>query len=279
MHQETIHYVPIDRLECEAQVRREFTELALIGLARSMQEVGLQQALRVRQDGERWIVVDGERRLRAARLAKLATVPVIVEERPLNESEVLQRQIVANVQRAELSPCERAAALKRLIESRDWTRKQAAESCGLSCGMATKLLAVLDLPEPLRQQVESGQIPISGAYELSRVDDSGRQAELARQMVEGNLTRDGVAGAVRAEAKSETAKSTCGLKRLTIAAGDGTTVSVTGPALTTEGLVASLEAVLTKARRARSRGLDIKELAKQLRREASAEMAQPSPSE
>ena len=82
---------------------------------------------------------------------------------------------------------------------------------------------------------------------------------------------------MRAEAKGEAAKSACSLKRLTITAGDGATVTVAGPALTTEGLVAALEAALTKARRARSRGLDIKELAKQLRREASAETAQPSP--
>jgi len=268
VNQEAVQYVPADRLECELQIRVEFAEQALIGLARSIQEIGLQQPLRVRQDGERLIVVDGERRLRAARLAKLVAVPVIVEEQPLSDGEVLQRQIIANVQRAELSPCERASALKRLIESRDWTVKQAAESCGLSCGMATKVLAVLDLPEPLRQQVESGQIPISGAYELSRVEDSGRQAELAQQMVEGNLTRDGVASAVRAEAKGEAAKSTCGLKRLTIAAGEGATVTVAGPELTTDGLVAALEAVLTKARRARSRGLDIKELAKLMRSEA-----------
>jgi ParB-like chromosome segregation protein Spo0J len=70
MPQEVMQYLPTDTIECDAQIREQFPEQELIGLARSMQEVGLQQPIRVRRDGDRLVVVDGERRLRAVRCAE-----------------------------------------------------------------------------------------------------------------------------------------------------------------------------------------------------------------
>ena len=270
MGQEVIQYLPVDRIECEPQIREEFPEQKVVGMARSFQEVGQQQAVRVRQDGERLVMVDGELRLRAARLAKLPRIAVIVEEKQLCEAEVLQRQIVANMQRADLSPCERARALQRLIEATGWQVKQAAEKCGLSNGTATKLLAVLNLPEAIRKQVNAGEIPMSGAYELARVADPVKQAELAEQVAEGHLTRDALSGAVKSEANGNGEKPSSQLKRITAALGEGETVSVAGPALTLERVIAVCEELLAKARRARTRGVDLKQFAKLVRKEALA---------
>lgn len=273
MGQEVIQYLPTDKIECESQIREEFSEQALIGLARSMQEVGLQQPIRIRCDGERLVVVDGERRLRAARLAKWNDIAAIIEDKPLCEGEVVHRQLVS-LQRADLSPSERARALQRLIETTGWQVKQAAEKCGLSNGTATKLLAVLNLPDSLRKQIDAGEIPMSGAYELARVGDPAKQAELAQQVVEGQLTRDALSGAVKAEANGNVEKPTGQLKRIRAAIGEGETVIVTGPALTLDRVIAVCEEVLAKARRARTRGIDLKGFAKLVRTGATAAAAQ-----
>ena len=249
---------------------RGLSGTAIDRAARSIQEVGLQQPIRVRQDADRLVVVDGERRLRAVRLAKQPTIAAIIEEKQLCEAEVLQRQIIANFQRADLSPCERARALQRLIEATGWQVKQAAEKCGLSNGTATKLLSVLSLPEPIRKQVDAGEIPMSGAYELARVVNPAKQAELAEQVAEGHLTRDALSGAVKSEANGTGEKPSTQLKRITAAIGEGETVSVAGPALTLDRVIAVCEELLTKARRARTRGVDLKQFAKLVRKEALA---------
>jgi len=274
MRQEVIQYLPTDKIECESQIRDEFPEQQLIGLARSMQEIGLQQPIRIRRDGERLVVVDGERRLRAARLAKWKEIAAIIEEKPLCEGEVVHRQLISVLQRADVSPTGRARALQRLIEATGWPVKQAAEKCGLSNGTAAKLMAVLNLPEALRKQVDAGDIPMSGAYELARVADPAKQAELAQQVVEGQLTRDALSGAVKAEANGTCQKPSSQVKRITAALGEGETVSIAGPALTLERVIAVCEELLAKARRARTRGVDLKGFAKLVRNGAMGTAAQ-----
>jgi ParB/RepB/Spo0J family partition protein len=224
----------------------------------------------VRQDGERFVVVDGERRLRAARLAKLQVVAVIIEEKQLCEAEVLHRQIIANLQRADLSPCERAQALKRLIDLTGWQVKDAAAKCGLSNGTATKLLAVLSLPAEIQQKIASGEIPASGGYELARVADPAKQAELAQQVSEGQLTRDELSEAVRAEKHDDPEGPGSEVKRLSASLGDGDKVTVAGKGLTLDRVIALLEEVLVKARAARKRGVDLRGLSSLLRKEVAA---------
>lgn len=265
MNREVIQYMPTNRIEAGSQVREEFTERELLGLARSIQEVGVQQPIRVRMEGDRVVVVVGERRLRAARLAKLPEIPVIIEEKSLSEGEILQRQLVENLQRAELLPIERARGIRRLIDTTGWTLKDAAAKCGLSASMATKLLAILQLPVEIQQQVDAGAIPLSAGYELHRVGDAGTQASLARQVAERRLTRDALSDSVHESESNGVGRKQRSAGRITMVVAGGQSVTVSGRDLTLDQVVAALEELLTKTRRALRRGLDAKGLAASLR--------------
>jgi len=268
MNRGIIQYVSPDKLECDPQIREQFSERELLGLARSIQEIGIQQPVRARRDGERLVVVVGERRLRAAVLAKQREVPVIVEEKPLCEGEVLHRQLVENLQRAELLPTERAKALKRLIETTGWQIKEAAGKCGLSASTATKLLSVLDLAPEIQSQIDAGEVPLSSGYDLKRVMNPEKQAALAQKVAEGTLSRDGLSEAVK-EAVSEGAReSKREVKRIALLTG-AESVTVAGPGLTLERVVAVLEELLAKARRSRTRGVDLKSFARSLRKKSA----------
>lgn len=265
MTHEIVQYIAPDRLECEAQVRGVFPERETTGLARSIQEIGVQQPLRARRDGDRLVVVVGARRLLAARLAKLREVPVIIEEKPLGEGEVLHRQLVENLQRLELLPLERANGLKRLIELTGWPTKEAAAKCGLSAATATKLLSLLTLPPEVQRRIDTGEIPWSSAYELSRVAEPEKQAELAGRLVEGSLTRDDLSHATRPGQSGEAVRAAGRCNRVTLTTLSGQKVSVAGDGLTVEEIVAAAEELLAKARKALRRGLDAKGLAQLLR--------------
>jgi len=263
-HQEVIQYLPVDKVECEGQVREPVTDESVIGTARSIQEIGLQQPIRVRCDGARFVVVDGERRLRAARLIKLPEIAAIVDEKPLCEGEILQRQLICNVQRSDLSPCEKARGIQRLLDATKWSAADAAGKLGISSGTAARLLALLKLPDDIRRSVEDGTIPASAGYELSRVCEPEKQAELARQLSEGRLTRDGLTGALKSQRKG-TSKKTSQSKRVTAQLAGGQSVTVTGTALTLERLIELLETILGQARRARAKGVDLKSFIRSLK--------------
>ncbi|HEY4313315.1 MAG TPA: ParB/RepB/Spo0J family partition protein [Pirellulales bacterium] len=269
---EAIQYVPIDSIDCQPQVRTTFAEQLLVGLARSIQEVGLQQPLRVRAVDDRFVVVDGERRLQAARMIKLAEVPVIVEEKPLCIGEVIHRQLVANLQRAGLTPGERARAIKRLMNETGWPATEAAGKCGISSATVTRLLAILELPEPVQARIDAGEIPESAGYLLKQVEDPEKRAALVAQMASGQLTRDALATEVKTERPTKSAKPNPGLNRATALLAGGDSVTVVGTELTLDRMVEALSAVLARIRKLRSRGIaDVAMACRLLREEAKAE--------
>ncbi len=139
-------------------MRETFSEESLTGLARSIQEIGLQQPIRVCLEGAVFKVVDGHRRLGAVkRIPGKTVIAAIVEEKELCEGEVIQRQLTANCQRADLTPLEKARAIERLMTATGWTAAQAAGKLGMSTSAVAKVLALSSLPEPIRAQVETGR--------------------------------------------------------------------------------------------------------------------------
>jgi ParB family transcriptional regulator, chromosome partitioning protein len=277
MSHEAIQYLATDNIECEAQVRQTFAEQPLIGLARSIQEVGLQQPLRVRAVDDRFIVVDGQRRLQAARLVKLTEVPVIVEEKPLCNGEILHRQLVANLQRADLAPCERARGIKRLMEETGWPAREAAGKCGISGATASRWLALLELPEPLQARIDAGEIPESAGYLLKQVSDPDKRADLVAQMAAGQLSRDALASEVKTDRPTTARKAGApGVNRATALLADGDSVTVVGTNLTLDRMIDALSSVLGKIRKLRSRGVaDLAMACRLLREEAQETKAAP----
>lgn len=183
------------------QPRREFTPEQLAELEESIRQNGLLQPLVVRpapegapQDAQ-WELVAGERRWRAVRRLGWAEVPVVVRE--LDDRAMLVLAIVENVQRADLSPLEEAAAYRRLIDDFGFTQAEVAESVGRERSTVANLLRLLGLPASVQRMVNAGDLTMGHARALLGLEDEREIAELARQAASGGMTVRAVEERVR----------------------------------------------------------------------------------
>lgn len=267
MDEKVIQNMPLDRLASRPQVREQFSEESLIGLAQTLRETGVLQPLLIRREGTEFVVVEGHRRLRAAKLAGLTQVPVIIDDRELTEGEVLYRQLVTNCQRQGLTPLEKARAINRLIKVVGMTAAQVAVKLGMSPGMVSKLLALLELPEPVQAQVANGSLPLTTAYAVSRAPDSESQRQLADQVACGELRRDDVVK--RAKARSPARRSTGRRERkanarILIPLGGGRSVAFAGPDLTLQAITDWLQDLLTRIKGLESQDMELAQAVKAL---------------
>jgi ParB family chromosome partitioning protein len=266
--EEQIQYLPIDPIIPDSdQPRRFFGEESLEGLAASLKEVGQLEPIRVRRDGDRFVIVNGERRWRAAKRAGFTHVAVIIEERELCQEEVLQRQLIANCQHEHLTDGERTSAVQLLAERTGWNASTIAKKLGFSNATVTRLLALGKLPGEIRERVQAGDIPLSSAYELSKVEDPAEQERLASQVAAGRLTRDALAGAVKARRNGGPAPQR-GTSRVVCKLASATVTVSAEDALDLETFVSILEELLGKARKARTQGIEVSTLAKMFRDQA-----------
>jgi ParB family chromosome partitioning protein len=151
------------------QPRRHFDEEALAELAASIATRGLIQPIVVRPQGDRYQIVAGERRWRAAQKAQLHEVPVII--RDFSESETLEVAILENIQRLDLNAVEEAEAYKRLIDEFGHTQEELGRLVHKSRSHVANLLRLLDLPERVRALVADGQLSMGHARALITADN------------------------------------------------------------------------------------------------------------
>ena len=178
--------VPIERISPNPnQPRRDFNPEALQELADSLAKKGVIQPLIVRQLGkdERYEIVAGERRWRAAQMANLHELPVII--RQFSDSEVLEIAIIENIQRAELNAIEEAQAYRQLMQRFGHTQEKVAEALSRSRSHVANLLRLLTLPEDVQALVTKGKISAGHARALIT---SAAASELARQIVARGLS-------------------------------------------------------------------------------------------
>jgi ParB family chromosome partitioning protein len=161
--------LPLDRLQAgKYQPRTRMDEGALYELAESIKSQGVMQPVLVRPVGApadgRYEIIAGERRVRAARLAGLAEVPVLVREVPDETAAVMA--LVENLQREDLNPLEEAQGLQRLISEFKLTHEQAAQAVGRSRSAASNLLRLLNLAAPVQQMLLAGDLEMGHARAL-----------------------------------------------------------------------------------------------------------------
>jgi ParB family chromosome partitioning protein len=170
------------------QPRVDFAEEALAALARSIREVGVLQPIvvRVREGG--YELVAGERRLRAARLAGLPTVPAIV--RDSDDTDALREALIENIHREDLSPLELAAAYQELMEELATTQEEVAERLGCSRSQVANTIRLLSLPGDVQQLLAEGRLQAGHARALIGLpDDEARSAVALRVAAEGLSVR------------------------------------------------------------------------------------------
>ncbi|MFA5684449.1 MAG: ParB/RepB/Spo0J family partition protein [Lysobacteraceae bacterium] len=181
----SLRTLPIERLQPgKYQPRTQMDAGRLQELADSIKAQGLIQPIVIRPLGrERYEIVAGERRWRAAQLASLREVPVVV--RDIDDRAALAMALIENIQREDLNPLEEANSLKRLIDEFDLTHQQAADAVGRSRASVSNLLRLLELPPGVRALVECKAIEMGHARALLTLP--AQQAEaLARQAADGN---------------------------------------------------------------------------------------------
>lgn len=178
--------LPLDRLAPGPyQPRQHIDETELEALANSIRKQGVIQPILVKRDKENYHIVAGERRWRAAKLAGLSTIPVVVKA--LTDEQATVMALIENIQREDLNPIEQARALDRLSREFALTHQQVADAVGKSRVSVTHLLRLLGLPERIKQFVERNQIDMGHAKVLLGLPDE-RQVELAEQIIAEGLS-------------------------------------------------------------------------------------------
>ncbi|MFT4149241.1 MAG: ParB/RepB/Spo0J family partition protein [Paracoccaceae bacterium] len=176
--------VPVERISPNPdQPRRDFQPEALQDLADSLRQKGIIQPLIVRPKGDRYEIVAGERRWRAAQLAQMHEVPVIVRE--FDDVEVIEIAIIENIQRADLNAIEEALAYRQLMDRFGHTQEKVAEALSKSRSHIANLLRLLNLPDEVQAMVRSGSLTSGHARALITTPNP---TELARQVVQRGLS-------------------------------------------------------------------------------------------
>ena len=179
--------LPISQVEsCSSQPRKSFDEASLAELADSIREHGIIQPLTVRKLASGYYqIIAGERRWRAARIAGLQEVPVIVIE--ADDRKAAELAMIENLQREDLNPMEEAAGFQSLIESYHMTQEEAAQRVGKSRSAVTNALRLLGLTPSVRKLVEEGKLSAGHARALVPLSPS-LQESAANAIVSGGLS-------------------------------------------------------------------------------------------
>jgi len=192
--------IPLEKIERDpAQPREEFEPEALSRLAGSIAARGLLQPVRVRwsEAQGRYVLIAGERRWRAAGMAGLKTLTCIVEDREIPPAELLAIQVTENALREDLNPMERARAFRTLMGLNGWSGNQLAKDLGVSQSGVVQALALLELPAPVQDLVDRGELAPTVGYEASKLADPDAQQELVDRAVAEGMSRSQVIEARR----------------------------------------------------------------------------------
>lgn len=185
----TVAYAPVAAITPNPrQPRQRFDQEKLEELAQSLKRHGILQPLVVTKGPEpgRWVLLAGERRLRAAQLAGLNTVPI--REITATEEEQLELSIVENVQRDDLNPVEEAKAYRALMTTFGWTQEQIAERVGKSRPAVANALRTLTLSAITLEALEAGRLSAGHARAILQVTDPTFREQLRREILEDGLT-------------------------------------------------------------------------------------------
>jgi ParB family transcriptional regulator, chromosome partitioning protein len=180
--------VPLERISANPyQPRKTFDERSIDELARSVREHGIVQPLVVtRTSDNRYRLIAGERRFRAAQKAGLQSVPVVVKEL-LKESDALQIALIENIQREDLNPIEEANAYHQLHDEFGLTQEEISRRVGKERSTVANFLRLLKLPEPVKKLLASGQLSMGHARALLSLDSAKKQEHLAERVVKSGL--------------------------------------------------------------------------------------------
>ena len=186
--QTNIRQIPLDRIEPNPdQPRLMIDEEHLAELAASIREHGVLQPILVRPlEGGNYQLIAGERHWRASALARLSTIPAIVEE--IDDETALEIAIIENLQREDLSPLDEALMYERMTRDHGYSVRKLAQKIGKDKGYIENRLRLADAPDDVKELVSLRKDTLSHAYELLKLDDERKRRRLAAQVARGELS-------------------------------------------------------------------------------------------
>ena len=248
------------------QPRKTFLKDEITRLAESIAARGVLTPLTIikAKDGLGWLICTGESRWRAAKLAGRDELPCIVIDGEPSEADLLADRVIENHVRCDLSAIDLARAIVRLKRLRGCTAQLLAKELGISGSELSKTESLLSLPDDIQALVDDGAVPVSIAYEISRLKgDEAAQRELAGEVVAGRMNRKAVADAVAAKlggrlGKPKDSRFTCHI--------DGVAVSLAAEtSLELDTLVAVLRRLYQEATKLKKDGKTAVDLASLLK--------------
>ena len=202
-----VHQIPIDLVDPNPyQPRRTFRQESLEELARSIQVDGLIQPIVVSPKGDRYTLIVGERRCRAAKLAGKTEIAAIVQQ--VEPERILEVTLVENIQREDLNPIEVASALERMIQELQLSHEEVAARTGKDRSTISNLLRILKLPKDIQLLVTERRLSLGHARALLSLEDEEQQRVLAERTAAQGLSVRQVERTVRSLTEPRKAAST-----------------------------------------------------------------------
>ena len=168
------------------QPRTDFDEEALEELADSIRQLGLIQPITVKRDGEKYIIISGERRWRASEMAGLKSVPAYIRE--VDDTTLHALALVENIQREELNAIEISLGMQRLIEECGLTQEALAERLGKKRSTVANYLRLLNLPDEVQFSIKGGLISMGHAKAIASAESKAKQLSLLKRCIKSNLS-------------------------------------------------------------------------------------------
>lgn len=169
-----------------AQPRKNFDPTALQELATSIKNYGVIQPIVVKKNGDRYLIIAGERRFRACKLAGVKTIPAVV--RDYTDSQIKEIALLENIQREDLNPMETATCMQELLKDYGWTQEELSEKLGKSRPAVTNTLRLLSLCPEVQDMIRSGKLSAGHARCLVVVQDKDVQIRLANMAITKRIT-------------------------------------------------------------------------------------------
>ena len=188
------------------QPRTEFDEEALEELADSIRQLGLIQPITVKRDGDKYIIISGERRWRASEKAGLKSMPAYIRE--VDDSTLHAMALVENIQREDLNAIEISLGMQRLIEECGLTQEALAERLGKKRSTVANYLRLLNLPEEVQLAVKSGIISMGHAKAIAGAESKTKQLSLLKRCIKSSLSVRQLEELVRLASESKPKAST-----------------------------------------------------------------------
>ena len=160
------------------QPRSSFDEKSLYELTKSIKEKGVLQPILVREQGEKYEIIAGERRFLAAKMAQMTYIPAIIKD--INDKESAEIALIENLQRENLNPVEEALAYKGLMEKFGYTQEEVAKKVGKDRATVSNAIRLLSLPKEITNMLKNGDISAGHARALLALQDKDSQKELAK---------------------------------------------------------------------------------------------------